>query len=178
MKVYPPSVAVNIVTKDGSYSPEILQWLDHMQVPRSNIEAKVFTNRDVSVGHNATLYGCMARAKAAGQEWCLLIEGDVKPIIGESDVLFTAPYNLTCVKCATRNTEGSWSQPDAFHAQMWIARVSDLEKIAQPAFHWITTPDGAEITGCICAFLAMQAREVGLTTGHVGWATHVPSPLL
>jgi len=40
MKVYPPSVAVNIVTKDGAYSPEIVHWLDHMTVPRRNVEAK------------------------------------------------------------------------------------------------------------------------------------------
>ena len=175
MKVYPPSVTVNIVTKYGSYSPEILQWLDHMHVPRGNVEAKVFCNRDVVVGHNATLYACMARAKAQDEGWCLLIEDDVKPIIGQSDALFDAPYGLTCVKCETRNTDGSWSRPDAFHAQMWIARLADLERIPKPAFHWITTPDGGKITGCICAFFAMRAREVGLTTGHVGWAKHIPS---
>ena len=175
MKVYPPSVCVQVVTKDGSYSPSIAHWLEHMNVPHSTIEIKTLCNRDNAIAHNATLYRCMERAKAAGLEWCLLVDGDVQPICGQSDALFDAPYDLTCVKCETSRGGASWSTPDAFHVQLWIARLSDLEKIARPAFHWITTPDGGKITGCFCTFFVMQAREAGLTTGHVGWATHIPT---
>ena len=174
MKVYPPLVAVNIVTPDGSYAPHIGHWLEHMQVPHGNIEIKALCNRDVAIAHNATLYRCMAWARERGLEWCLLIDNDVQPICGESDELFTAPFDLTCCKCAQRTGAAAWALPNCFHVTMWIARLTDLERIPQPAFHWITTPDGAKITGCICAFFAMQARGVGLSTGHVGWCTHVP----
>lgn len=175
MKVYPPSVCVNVVTRDGNYSPDIPFWLEHMQVPHGNLEIKALCNRDNAVAHNATLYRCMARAKAAGLEWCLLVDSDVAPICGDTDQLFDAPYDLTCVKCATARGAKSWQSPSVFHAQMWIARLATLEKIPRPAFRWLTTYDNSLILACFCNHLAMQAIAQGFTTGHVGWCTHVPS---
>ena len=104
----------------------------------------------------------------------IFAEADMMPRPKDTNPLFDAPYDLSCVRYDTECGAKAWPDAQSFHTGIWTARREVLESIGFPLFHYPTNPAGTEITGCTCSTIAIKARRLGYTTGHAGTAGHTP----
>ena len=153
--------------------PNLSWWLWHEGFQPKN----VYWHRSIRRrgAHDVDYNHGVRTALESGKSDLMFCDCDMEPGPGNAR---TTPfledrYDLQCVQCPTECGDASWSSADSFHTGMWRAKRESIERLGMPLFRWPTTADGAEMTGCMCKPLVEKARQLGLTTGHVGKAGHL-----
>ena len=160
---------VIIANPDLRVAPDLILYLLDSGIPRENILITRGNDRDQVAAYNFAVEASLRN----NVEYCMFADADIRPHSG-TDPMLAAPYDFTCAMAETELGMKSWSQPDAFHSGMWIAKREALKRIPGPWFGWTYNPNHSSILACVCESFSQKVKAAGMTIGHAGHAHHWP----
>ncbi len=159
---------------DGHWNPLLRSWIrgrfwrrtEHLE---EQIIDVVCPGLDIICARNWAIKEHVINNPSFYQHF-LFIERDVEPDV-MADEIFRITADIACCRVKLRNVAG-WSKEDAFHAPMWMASRSTLERIQPPWFQVVYNEDGTKRVQDECEYFRGKALEAGLTIAHSGYAGH------
>ena len=171
MNLNPAKTSVVVVAHpDLLVAPELMLWLLDIGIPRRNILISRGNARDQAAAYN----WAVSKALTMPVEACLFADNDIRPDLKLTAPLLAMPFDFTCARTETETGMKGWREEGAFHSALWLANRAALARVPAPWFQWTLTPDGAQITDCVCVHFAKRAKAAGCTIGNAGWAQHYP----
>ncbi len=104
----------------------------------------------------------------------IFADNDVNPTEKTTPFVSLMADVISCRYQGEKSLEEQWSEPTAFHTALWACRRKVLETIKPPWFEWTMTPDGCNITECLCNSFRRKVLDAGFSIEWGGFAGHEP----
>ena len=161
-------IAVIVAYPDMMVAPELLEFFHGIGMNTQQIRYHK-EGRDICCAYNVS---CKIALKSKAN-FFFFADNDIRPQRPDCEpFILKKGYDITSIKYPT-GIEDSWNDERSFHCGLWKCSRKVLEAIKPPYFLWPRTTDGCDYEACPSAYLAGKAHDIGLTTGHLGYAEHI-----
>ena len=166
------------VYPDMSINLPLLSWLLRHRLLREDQawtqeHVRWYCQRGIAVAMNSAVANIALNAPPTIEQF-LFIENDIRPASGgNTDGVLYAEGDVAAVRYETASDHGAWQAANAMHTGMFRASRAVLEALSPgPWFAEEYSPDGSQLTKCLCMYFADRVTAAGFAVVRAGIAFH------